>query len=56
VVVQEAIEPAQAIDAVVRVCREAERGLPGGAAENARLLAQQFRDVRAELDGAGSAR
>ncbi|MFN9705064.1 MAG: hypothetical protein ACK595_09620, partial [Planctomycetota bacterium] len=56
VVVQEAIEPDAAIDQVVRVCREAERGLPGGAAENARLLAQQFEDVRAELGASGRAR
>jgi serine/threonine protein kinase len=56
VVVQDAIEPGPAIDAVVKVCRETERGLPGGVAESVRLLAQQFEDARAELAAGGRTR
>jgi len=51
VVVQEALNPASAIDAVVAVCQEAASALSGGAAEAVRLLAQQFDAARAGVEG-----
>ena len=52
-VVQDAIDAGGAIDAVVAVCRDAASALPAGEAEAVRLLAQQFDDVRADVEARG---